>query len=283
MGRVFIGVDGSSAADRALRWGVTEARMRDADVELVHAYVIHPYASMFGERDRELAQARLDETIERNQVHLAGVGWSATLIDAAGVAAAALLDAAREAELIVVGSRGAGGFPRLRLGTTSYRVAAHAPAPVAVVPDSPDVDDGSRPLLVGIDDSPVSRRALHWAVEEAARRDTEVLALHSYLLPVDPSPLSALNQTLHEEARERAHDRAVGLVDEVVDATQNPDTVEIRRKVAVGPASGVLLDHAEGRLTVVGTRGQGRFSRAVFGSVSQQVLHHAEQPVVVVP
>ncbi|HEX6255090.1 MAG TPA: universal stress protein [Euzebyales bacterium] len=283
MDRIVVGVDGSQAADRALRWAVAEAARHGALVDLVHAYVLHPYAGMFGEADRELARGRLDEVVERNRTVLDAVKWSATLTAASGAAAAALVDAAADADLAVVGSRGRGGFPRLTLGSTSYRVAAHAQVPVAVVPAASRGDDGRRPVLVGIDDAPASRRALRWAVEEAARRGTGLTAVHAYTLPADPAPQAALNQRLYDDVRVRAHAHARALVDRVVDDTQNPAGVHIRREVAVGPAAGVLLDRAVDHLLVVGTRGQGTFSRAVFGSVSQQVLHHTDDPVVVVP
>jgi nucleotide-binding universal stress UspA family protein len=283
MERIVVGVDGSPAADRALHWAVAEAARHGARVELVYAYVIHPYAGMFGDADRDLAQGRLDDVVERNRSVLDDVKWSATLTVASGVAAAAVVDVAADADLAVVGSRGRGGFPRLTLGSTSYRVAAHARVPVAVVPGASTDDDGRRPVVVGIDNAPASRRALRWAVEESARRGTDLTALHAYTLPADPAPQAALNQSLYDDVRMRTHADARALVDRVVDDTQNPVGVHIRRQVAVGPAAGVLLDHAEGRLLVVGTRGQGTFSRAVFGSVSQQVLHHTSHPVVVVP
>jgi nucleotide-binding universal stress UspA family protein len=283
MQHIVVGVDGSPAADLALRWAVAEAARHGAVVELVHAYAIHPYAGMFGDADRELAQGRLDSVVDRNRTELDTVKWSATLTAVSGPTAAALVDAADEADLVVVGTRGRGGFPRLTLGSTSYRVAADAGVPVAVVPGASPGHDGSRPLLVGIDDAPASRRALHWAVEESARRGTDLTALHAYTLPADPAPQAALNQRLYDDIRMRMHSEARALVDRVVDDTQNPAGVHIRRQVAVGAPAGVLLDHADGRLLVVGTRGQGTFSRAVFGSVSQQVLHHTEAPVVVIP
>lgn len=283
MGRIAVGVDGSAAADRALRWAVLEASLRDDSIELVHAFVIHPLSAVFGETDRDLARAGLNATVERNREVLASVTWSTTLVDAAGFAASALVEAAAGADLVVVGARGAGGFPRLALGSTGYRTAAHAPVPVAVVPNAAVDDDGRRPIIVGVDDSPVSRRALHWALDEAARRSTSVTVVHSYLLPVDLSPLGALNQSLYDDVRTRAYADAKELVDRVVDAARVPEGVDVRRVVRAGSPAGVLLDDAAGQLLVVGSVGRGTFSRTVFGSVSRQILHHTEHPVVVVP
>jgi len=281
--RIAVGVDGSEAADRALQWAVAEAELHGAAIDLVHVYVIHPYASMFGDTDRTLAEARLDAVVDRNRGLLDRVRWSSTMVDAAGAAAGALIDAAVGADLLVVGSRGVGGFPHLALGSTAYRTAAHAPAPVAVVRSDERTTDGARPLVVGIDDAPVSRRALRWALEEAERRATSVTVVHSYLLPVDLAPAAVLDQRRFTRARAQARDAAGALVDRVVGAARIPAGVEVDRIIEAGPPAGALLDHAKGRLLVVGTRGQGTFSRAIFGSVSQQVLHHADHSVVVVP
>lgn len=283
MERIAVGVDGSRAADRALHWAVREAELHEASIDLVHAYVMHPYASLFGDTDRNLAEARLDKVIERNRALLDRVTWSSTMVDTAGAAAAALVDAAKDADLVVVGSRGAGGFARLTLGSTAYRTAAHAPAPVAVIAGDDTGADGDRSIVVGIDDAPVSRRALRWALEEAACRSTSVTVVHGYLLPIDMAPAAALDQGRFERACAQARDAAADLIDRVVGAARIPPGVEVSKVVDAGTPAGTLLDHAENRLLVVGTRGQGAFSRAVFGSVSQQVVHHADHPVVVVP
>lgn len=283
MERIVVGVDGSDAADRALRWAVREAELHGATIDLVHAYVIHPYASMFGDTDRELAQGRLDTVIDRNRMLLDRVTWSSTLVDAAGSAAAALVAVADDAELVVVGSRGAGGFKRLTLGSTAYRTAAHAPSPVAVIAGDDTTADDDRPIVVGIDEAPVSRRALRWALDEAERRGAPVTVVHTYPLPVDLAPAAAVDQRRFERACAQARAAATDLVDRVVGAARIPAGVEVGRVIDVGPPAGALLEHADGGLVVVGTRGQSTFSRAVFGSVSQQVLHHADDPVVVVP
>jgi nucleotide-binding universal stress UspA family protein len=283
MERIAVGVDGSRPSERALRWAVREAELHGATLDLLHAYVIHPYAGLFGGADRDIARTRLTSVATRNQELLSSVKWTTTLVDAAGTTAAALLDATRGADLLVVGSRGAGGFSRLTLGSTAYRLAAHSPAPVAVIAGDEPADDGARHLVVGVDDAPASRRALRWALGEAERRSTGVTVIHSYLLPVEMAPSAALNVRLYERALTQAREDAVALVDRVVEAAQIPAGVKVDKVIETGPPAGTLLDHAHDKLLVTGTTGQGSFSRAVFGSVSQQVLHHSEHPVVVVP
>ena len=80
-----------------------------------------------------------------------------------------------------------------------------------------------------------------------------------------------------------ARQSAEAVVEEALGAVDVPDGVKVERIVELGAAAGVLLDHHSDRLMVVGTRGQHAFGRALFGSVSQQVLHHTDDPVVVVP
>jgi nucleotide-binding universal stress UspA family protein len=266
-----------------LRWAVREAELRSCALEVVHAFVIHPYSAMFGRTDRDLAQARLDDVVERNHAALERVTWSATLVDADGSATGALLEAAADAELVVVGARGAGGFKTLSLGSTSYRTAAHAETPVTVVPGDAEERDGARDIIVGIDGSPSGTRALQWALDEAGRRTASVTVVHGYLLPIDISTVGVVNEELLDRSRAQSRDAAIAVVDRVLDQVDVPDGVTVRTIIELGAPAGVLLAHADDQLVVVGTRGHGTFRRAVFGSISQQVLHHAAGPVVVVP
>lgn len=136
--RIVVGVDGSPHARRAWEAAVEEARLRDAELEAVHVYSdLVPYAGLdFGvvppptttemvASSRQLLEEAVGEFPDDLDVALTPVE---------GHAARALLDAARGAQLLVVGSRGRGGFRGLLLGSTSHAVLAHAPCPVLVVP-----------------------------------------------------------------------------------------------------------------------------------------------------
>ena len=275
MDRIVVGVDGSQAADRALRWAVAEAARHGALVDLVHAYVLHPYAGMFGEADRELARGRLDEVVERNRTVLDAVKWSATLTAASGAAAAALVDAAADADLAVVGSRGRGGFPRLTLGSTSYRVAAHAQVPVAVVPAASRGDDARRPVLVGIDDAPASRRALRWAVREAQLRSSAVELVHCFIAHGSGPVTRAQEQQLADTRLEAITIRNRDALDRV---TWSAATTAVR---AV-PSSGLIAAAVDADLLVVGARGAEGFHRLRLGSTGYRTAAHSPVPVAVV-
>lgn len=141
-GRIVVGIDGSPHSRQTLAFAVEEARRRDATIDAVYAYAPPVYwsAPEFGVLiprpesevvedargllERELADVPDDVRVERVVVE--------------GPAARALLETARGADLLVVGSRGRGGFMGLLLGSTSHQVVTHATCPVVVVP-MPDV------------------------------------------------------------------------------------------------------------------------------------------------
>ena len=139
-GRIVVGVDGSEGALAALRWALDEAERRGADLDVLHVWH-EPYLIAAGgyamplaaQADlAEAAKAVLDRTLERADATGAHVRVEPILIQ--GSAARSLLDAAKHADLLVVGARGHGGFAGLLLGSVSQQCAQHAPCPVVVVP-----------------------------------------------------------------------------------------------------------------------------------------------------
>lgn len=284
MSHIVVGVDGSPQADDALRWAVREAQIRSTEIELVHVFVIEVHRAGFATPSRTLAERTLDAVIERNRDMLADVKWESSAVPVIGGSfSAPLVSAGEDAELVVVGSRGSGGFRRLLLGSTSYRTAGHAPCPVAVIRGR----DGSeeQPIVVGIDGSKTARRALRWALDEAALRGADVIAVHAFLAPPyhGPAPIEA--EADLERRRVDTRREADEVAERVFAEVDVPAGVALDRAVVPGSPAGALLHHAGdvGRLVVVGSRGHGALGRAFLGSVSHQVLHHAAGPVIVVP
>ncbi len=186
-----------------------------------------------------------------------------------------LLDVSDEAGLIVVGARDGGGFPALLIGSVSAQVAAHAQCPVAVVrPTSAAATD----VVVGIDGSVQSDRAIEIGLAEARRTGGTLIAVHSYRFPplaAAYAPNPGIDVDAHRIAAEQVLDRALGDLDTRTD-------VKIERRLVHGPPARVLLEAAAGAaVLVVGARGLGGFSGLVLGSVSQQVVRHAPGPVIV--
>ena len=138
MNRIVVGVDGSKGADAALAWAAEEARLRNAHLEIVYtfAYPITGGVPLPQEVDAQLiaeAQAVLDDSLAR--ADLEGTDHEARF--ERGSAAVRLVEIAQGADLLVVGSRGRGGFAGLLLGSVSQQCAHHAPCPIVIVP-APD-------------------------------------------------------------------------------------------------------------------------------------------------
>jgi nucleotide-binding universal stress UspA family protein len=138
--RIVVGIDGSKGSQLALEWAVAEARQRGAVLCVVHAW--HPpYVSAYPlgpaqtnpQIYENLARQVLDDSLA--SVDTDGLAGPIEKAVVTGGAAAGLLQAAKDADLVVVGARGLGGFMGLVLGSVSSQVVHHAPCPVVVVPE----------------------------------------------------------------------------------------------------------------------------------------------------
>jgi len=139
MSTIVVGVDGSEGSMDALRFAIREARIREAQVKAVGAWHVPPYAYGAGwsvpvelESFRETAQSALEKSLD--DADSVGSGVTVTAVLGQGQAADVLCHEARDADLLVVGSRGLGGFAGLLLGSVSQQCAQHATCPVLVVP-----------------------------------------------------------------------------------------------------------------------------------------------------
>ncbi len=139
MGRIVVGVDGSEASDAALAWALEQARRTGDELQVVHVWHYPEIGELLTANPFELQHDELqDEAAEQLRRAIARVGAPPDVrIDpvlAMGRTAEVLLRAAAEADLLVVGSRGRGGFTGLLLGSVSQHCVQHAPCPVVVVP-----------------------------------------------------------------------------------------------------------------------------------------------------
>ena len=148
---IIVGVDGSHCSQRALEWGMNEAAIRHVPITVVTVYQpatgywggAAPYPSDRARAKRartELAQAEHARAAvqEAADKALAGLGddrpVSVTVKAVSGNPGEEILSAAPDADMIVIGARGAGGFARLLMGSVSTHLTYHARCPVVVIP-----------------------------------------------------------------------------------------------------------------------------------------------------
>ena len=141
MTKIVVGVDGSAVGNEALAWAYAEAATRGAELHLVHCWDYPYYGTMdmvgldekIRETSRVAAQQLLDELIAHLQEQHPDGAVVVTGESVQGGAAWSLVKAAKGADLLVVGSRGRGGFAGLLLGSVSQTVVSHSEIPVVVV------------------------------------------------------------------------------------------------------------------------------------------------------
>jgi nucleotide-binding universal stress UspA family protein len=201
---------------------------------------------------------------------------------ARGDAAGALLSAAgaARADPVVVGSRGLGGFKRLLLGSVSRTLAEYSTRPVAIVRRLVELPGGPRgrgSILVGMDGSDGAARAVAWTTELAVALGAHVVAIHAF-----DGGRHEPSTAAHTRLRRTA---GYALEREWCEPLRRA-SVPYRAVVADGDPRSVLLETARqerSALVVVGTRGLGRLSAVLLGSVASHVAERSMHPVVIVP
>jgi nucleotide-binding universal stress UspA family protein len=283
---IVVGVDGSTSSAHALTWGAREADLRGWPLRAVLAwdFMDQYHLSADGRFDPQYTEK---DAVEALDAYIANAFAPEppprmermTVCD---LPARALIETSSDASLLVVGARGRGGFRELLLGSVSQHCVHHATCPVAIVRPRTDVSvhDAER-VVVGIDGSDTAKRALRWAVEEAATRKGQLEVVHAWHLPyVDGYPYSVplSSPGAFEEAAHAVVADALAGIDTTV--LSEPVVTTVR---CVGPAQALLDAAATASLVVVGSRGRGGFAGLLLGSVSHHVSHHATCPVVIVP
>jgi nucleotide-binding universal stress UspA family protein len=142
MAGITVGVDGSHDAHRALEWAMKEAAIRDVPLTVVTVHEVavsgwtgHPIILPMDQPDVEKARQAAEEAVAEAAAQLGQPQPASVTVRAVnGLAAQELVEASRDADLLVAGSRGGGGFARLMLGSVGDKAARHAHCPVVVVP-----------------------------------------------------------------------------------------------------------------------------------------------------
>lgn len=280
MGEIVVGVDGSEGAAESLRWAVAEGERRGWSVTVVLAWAALDQHHADGQ-DRydpdysdEDAAAALDVMVSK----ALGDGADVTKKTVCDLPARGLLEASADADLVVVGARGMGGFKGMLLGSVSQAVLQQSTIPVAVVRGD---GSGNGKVVVGVDGSDSSKRALQWAIEAAAARSSTLTAVNAWQPPVfggypqaglaiDPAELESTSREIVTDALAEVDTSALSSDPEIVAHLG-------------GAAEGVLTVGDGADLIVLGSRGRGGFKGLLLGSVTLQVTQHSTSTVVVIP
>jgi nucleotide-binding universal stress UspA family protein len=287
--KIVVGIDGSAESTDALRFAAAEAGATGADLLAVTVWEVSTHSA------RYLSQEHVDDAMipwmgEFIDEVLGAKGADVTKLAASGSAGGALLDAAADADQLVVGSRGLNRLQRTVLGSVSRQLASHTPCPLTVIPPA-DVDGGvndagvaaSGPVVVGIDGSANSMTALQWAAQRAVRTDSLLrvtMAWRGESAGWRPAPefsdVLPADQVLEAQAQE--------MLDEAIQAAALPDSLRLETLLHEGSPKHALDEAAQGAsMLVLGTRGHGGFMGLLLGSVTSHTLDHLRCPTTVVP
>ncbi|MEU8651394.1 universal stress protein [Streptomyces sp. NPDC048737] len=295
---VTVGLDGSRESRAAVEWAAREAKLRGLPLKIVHVWQPAPepmaQAPLLGGE----TQAHWTERIPREAaagVALRHPGVEVISEQIPGQAGDVLAEAAKSAELLVLGSRGFSGIGGFMIGSVALSAVAHAERPVVLVraleaaadehePDPAGIPSAATPfwpVVLGLDVDDPDETLIEFAFEAARLRDTSLRVVHgwspppyyAYAMPANPARDEALGlsaaQTLSEALlpwRQKFPDVEV---------------VEISRHGSA--AVHVVKAAREASLVVVGRRIRRSPFGAHIGHATHAVLHHSTAPVAVVP
>lgn len=271
MRRIVVALDGSPAAEQALRWAILLAKPSGARLELV---AVAPRAPGFARHPREaqpLAAALAQdarEALAEAEDRVAKEGLASDAVVLEGYPAERLVEhvRARPPDLVVMGSRGLSEQRIHLLGSVSYNVTAFAPVPVLVARGAPRLRD----VLVPVDASEAAQRAALWARSLAVAHDADVTLL--FVIPQGED----VRFTVTKGA---AHPFLGPLAERV----QAAGVVPARRVEYGHPAQTIVRLAQEYDLVVLGRVGAAGPVGFALGGVTDKVLHHAPRSILVVP
>jgi nucleotide-binding universal stress UspA family protein len=282
-----VGTDGSDESLRAVEWAAREAALRSLPLRIVSAVALLP--RMIGGHGMSDLDTVADELRKSRDRALAAAADRASaaepdlLIDVddlTGAPARAVTEAGSGASMLVVGSRGAGAFTAMVLGSVSRYASAHATCPVVVVRE--ETAAARRQVGVGIGDQARAAAALAFAFEEAALRTASLVALHAWDSPRDEVAFNV--RALAAPGARTLEEQAVRGLEDVLSEWQAryPDVQVSHDFVRAHPGRALVGLSARADLVVIGRRtAHGRVPGP--GAVRHAVLNHAHGPVVTVP
>lgn len=283
---VVVGIDGSDTALGAARWAAQYAADHGLALTLLHAIprldfhfaTADPSTDEAGGADGDevlaAAQTAVRSTHPDLPIHTATVK---------GAVATTLAEASESARLLVVGT---GAAEHRALGGHVVRVTHRAQCPV-VVWRAPVAKRTGKPLpvVVGVDESEASSRALAEAFDLARGLHAQLTVVHMWEIDAavgmgDLGGQGNMDWQLLDVLQTQQRQRMDELVEPFAKKYPNAHVTKVFQDI--GPAKGLTDLSREAQLVVVGSHGRGRLADSILGSVSQNLIHHAECPVLVV-
>lgn len=288
MTRILVGIDGSEGSKAALRWALDTATTQESATVVAMAvwFAAPPVSSPWIAGSvlpidlHEPTTQMLEATINAVMPTRKG-DFELEQHVVQGPPAPTLLDESARCDMVVVGTRGLGGFKELVLGSVSRQLAHHAHCPVVIVPSDEPTHTIPRRIVVGVDGSANSLAALRWAARRAQATRSTLQAMTVWVRPMGGTTLSPL--TPDRDADDARHLAGAAALDDFIAQAHLPTNITIDRLSIEGTPAKTLIDHARGAdLLVVGARGHGGFAGLLVGSVANTVIHHLPCPVAVI-
>ncbi|MFD8253052.1 universal stress protein [Streptomyces werraensis] len=297
MARVItVGIDGSPESRAAAEWAAREAALRQVPVRLLHVWQPVPepmaQAPLLGTETLQHWTERIPrETAEGLRRRHPGV--EVTTEQRAGAPADVLLDGARDAELLVLGSRALGGLAGFLIGSVGQSVVARAEAPVILVRAGeqaadehvkdpagiPSAATGFRPVVLGLDTDSPEGTVITFAFDEARRREATLTVVQGWNLP--PYYMYSLAAGI-DPREDIIRERSAALTEALLPWRKKYPDVEVTEQSRLGSPANHLIDAAhDASLVVVGRRIRRNPFGVHIGAVAHAVLHHATAPVAV--
>ncbi|MFJ3306684.1 universal stress protein [Streptomyces sp. NPDC086549] len=295
---ITVGLDGSPESRAAAEWAAREAQLRDLPLKIVHVWEPVPepmaQAPQLGAETHQHWTERIPREAAEG-ISLRHPGVQVTGEHLSGRPGEELAEAAKTAELLVLGSRGLGGIGGFMVGSVGLSVLAHAERPVVLVRAGEQAGDEHekdpagiasaatpfRPVVLGLDVEHPDEALIEFAFDAAMRRGTSLRVVHGWTPPPYYAYGAPATPVLHEAL---SLSDSAALTEVLRPWRQKHPEVEVVEESRYGSPAILLVEAArDASLVVVGRRIRRSPFGAHIGHVTHAVLHHCTAPVVVVP
>ena len=280
--RVVVGVDGSPLSMAAVTRAARIASARGMHLQVLHAFAPDLPMLGFGEVSDPSAVTGHTHRLLADGVaraHAVDPRLEVTTASRDGYASQALVDASRTAALVVVGAMGHGVLSRASVGAVAMQVVTHARCPVLVVghETAPSTERGGR-VVVGVDGSKASMRALGIAFDEAVHTGASLDVVHAWEAKSATDPTLSTDSSWSDYETRLQHQVETALAPR---REAHPEVKVDYEVVRAAPVQ-VLVDRSDGAtMLVVGSRGSGGFEGLHVGSTALQLMGRSHAPILV--